>query len=554
MNNQSEKSAEVNGFDISISKAVISVSEKSPKKPALFFMNKTYSYSVLADKIRAVAASFSYIGVKRGDRVLVCLPNIPQAVYVLYGLNRIGAVGVFVSPLSGEREFTTYIKKCRCRFAVALDTVCERIRKQADDNFIIVATSVVDEAGAIAECIYKAKNKTKLNIPGVMSWRDFLKCKSEENQLQTDANDTAVIIFSGGTTGTPKAVEITNINLNALAVGTETMCGRSVQGVRMLSVLPVFHGFGMGITIHTTLFFGSEVLLVPRFEKESTADLILRKKPHYIACVPSMLKPLMSTGAFKKADLSFLHGVFSGGDSLDEELKAEFDAFLQARSAKISIRQGYGATECVAAVALMPDSVSRPESCGLPYPDTRIKIVTPNSEDELPCGESGEICVSGGSVMKGYFDDEPETFKVLRKHSDGRIWLHTGDSGYMDKDGYLYFKERIKRVIVSNGFNIYPSFIEKIVLKNRYVCECSVVGVADPVKQQTAVVFVKLKDSIFVKEEAVKSIWNDLEKELSLQTLPRYLFVSEGIPKTPLGKTDYQKLTKIAEEKIKTAE
>ncbi len=530
--------------NLSISEAVLSVAKENKDKTAMSYFGKSITYKKLLLKVERLSIALFDTGVRKGDRVLVALPNVPQAVYVLYALNRIGAVPAFVSPLSAEAELEFYIRKCRCDFVIALDILYEKLLKvfeKTRDRTLII-TSPVDEIGFT----FKSKK------PKAILWQDLLNKKKRGNIYISSqkCDDTAVILFSGGTTGTPKAVELTNLNLNALAVGTEAVCERNVRGVKMLSVLPVFHGFGLGICIHTVLYFGGNALLVPRFDPQKVGKLITKRKPHYLAAVPAMLEPLMNSKALKKADLSCLFGVFSGGDSLNTELQHSFNSFLSRHNSNVQIRQGFGLTECVAASCLMPDKEQKPQSVGKPYPDTLYKIVKINTSEEAPCGEAGEICISGKTVMKGYFDDEAETQKVLKKHSDGKVWLHTGDVGFKDNNGFVYFKQRLKRIIITNGYNVYPSELEKVLLMHEKVTDCCVVGVKDKRKIQAVVAFAVLKNPEDESDDTKIELVKYLEGFVSKQAKPKSIFFIGNIPKTPLGKTAFAELESIAESSI----
>lgn len=525
----------------SISEAVLSVAKQIPQKTAITYMNRHISYKTLLQKVQKLAVSFFELGIKRGDIVLIALPNIPQAVYTLYALNRIGAVPAFVSPLSAEAELQFYINKCKCQFIIALDVLCEKFLKvfKAVGERRLIITSPFDEL------FFPFLGKKQQ----ALSWNNMMKNKNSKNIFISSqkADDTAVILFSGGTTGAPKAVELTNLNLNALAKGTEAACGKDVREVKMLSVLPVFHGFGLGICIHTVLFFGGNVLLVPRFDFQKTGKIIAKNMPQYITCVPAMLEPIMKSKYLKKADLSFLSGVFSGGDRLDLVLGERFNEFLFTHNAKIKIRQGYGLTECVAASCLMPDLIQKDGSVGKPYPETLYKIVKPDTLEEVSFGIEGEICISGKTVMKGYLDDRDENKKVLRYHKDGKLWLHTGDIGYIDKDGFVYFKGRIKRIIISNGHNVYPAEIEKALMKLNNIKECCAVGVKDLRKIQSVAVFVVThQKGVYTKEQIIKH----LEACISKHAIPKYIYFTQKLPKTNFGKVAYKELEKLAESNI----
>lgn len=527
--------------NLSISEAILSIAAQYPENTAISYQNRRISYKKLCENILNLAEALYTSGIRPGDIVLVALPNIPRAVYLIYALNRIGAVPAFVSPLSAESELEDYIKKCSAKCIVALDTLYNKFlnvfERTGDKRLILV--SIFEEAE-----IFFARNKSK-----AVYWHKFIKARSKNNVFVSPSKpcDTAVILFSGGTTGRPKAVEITNQNLNALAKGTGDVCGEDVNGAVMLVVLPVFHGFGLGVCVHTTLYFGGECILVPRFDAHKIGRIICRRKSLFIAAVPSMLTPLMVTKSMKKADLSKLRGVFCGGDCLESQLENDFDNFLKSHNSNVRIRQGYGLTECVAASCLMPEKSSVKGSVGIPYPKTLYKIVDHDTCEELSRGLVGEICISGKTVMKGYLNDKPATDDALRIHPDGRRWLHTGDIGYMDDEGYVYFVRRSKRMIVSNGHNVFPSELERILSSNPLVEESSAVGVRDSRKSQVAVLFVVLKNPSENPEDLKRALMSDLKSKISRHALPAEIYFVSEIPKTALGKVSYGELEQKAE-------
>ncbi len=527
--------------NLSISEAVLSSAKENLNNTAITYFGRKISYKTLIKKVRCLSLALYSLGVKRGEVVLVALPNIPQAVYVLYAINRIGAVPAFVSPLSAEYELEDCITKCRSEVIIALDTLYEKLMNVFERTGLknLVLTSVFEELGLF----FKSKKEN------AVLWSQLLKLKTKKNVYLSPQKpqDTAVILFSGGTTGKPKAVELSNLNLNALANGTEAVCQENVRGVRMLSVLPVFHGFGLGICIHTVLYFGGECILVPRFEVSKAGRIIRKHKPHYLAVVPAMLSPLMESKSLAKADLRGLKGVFSGGDSLSADLEDAFNDFLLKHNTQVKIRQGYGLTECVAASCLMPADRIKKESVGKPYPHTLYKIVKVNTCSEAEKGSVGEICISGKTVMKGYFCDEAETEHALKTHCDGRLWLHTGDMGCIDRDGFVYFKGRLKRVIVSNGCNVYPSELENALLKHNGVIECCAVGIKDSKKAERAVMFAVMADSRLKTKEMQAQLLNHMESYVSKQAMPKCIYFAEKIPRTALGKIAYADLEHLAE-------
>jgi len=299
----------------------------------------------------------------------------------------------------------------------------------------------------------------------VIFWEEFIKLGkacSWNYKVERKGEDPAVILYSGGTTGSTKGILLTNFNFNALSAQVAAANPMFRPGDKMLAAMPLFHGFGLGVCIHTMLSQGGRCVLVPRFTAKSYGRMITKYRCNFIAGVPTLYEALLRVPSMENADLSSLKGVFSGGDSLSVELKKKLDTFLYDLRSAVKIREGYGTTECVTACCLTPPHMAKEGSIGLPFPDMCFKIVRPGTEEELPYGEEGEILIAGPTVMKEYVNHPEETAQTLRRHADGLTWVYTGDLGVMDADGFIYFRGRIKRMIVTSGYNVYPAQLENI--------------------------------------------------------------------------------------------
>ena len=344
---------------------------------------------------------------------------------------------------------------------------------------------------------------------------------------------------------------LSNINFNALALQTAAMSHYDIHAMKMLAAMPVFHGFGLGVCIHTMMVAGGLSILVPRFNVKAYANLIKTEKPNFIAGVPTLFEAITRNPYLDGVSLDFLRGVFSGGDSLSVELKKKFDKFLDDHGSPVHVREGYGTTECVTASCLTPYCEEREASIGLPYPDTYYQICAVGTCDEVPYGEDGEICLCGPSVMVGYMNNEAETSNTLRTHADGNVWLHTGDLGKMDEDGFIYFKQRIKRMIITSGYNVYPSQIENVLDAHPKVQMSCVIGVKDPYKMQKVKAFIVLKDGIKPSEDIRQELHEYCKKNVAKYALPYQIEFRDELPKTLVGKVAYTVLEKEAEETSK---
>lgn len=543
----------------SMSGVVLATAEKYPSLPALSYMGRIIPYSLLEKNIKITAKAFASIGIKEGDKVTVCLPNIPQAIYCLYALNHIGAIASMIHPLSAESEIEFYLRTAGSKCAITLDMFYpkfEEVMKKYPLEKLIVA-SAGSELGTVKKVAFSLMNLGKTpKLPKndtVMKWNEFFalgkKFKGDEPKVKKCDNDVAVILFSGGTTGTTKGIMLSNLNFNALALQTAAMSHYDIHAMKMLAAMPVFHGFGLGVCIHTMMVAGGLSILVPRFNVKAYANLIKTEKPNFIAGVPTLFEAITRNPYLDGVSLDFLRGVFSGGDSLSVELKKKFDKFLDEHGSPVHVREGYGTTECVTASCLTPYCEEREASIGLPYPDTYYQICAVGTCEEVPCGEEGEICLCGPSVMVGYMNNEVETANTLRTHADGNVWLHTGDLGKMDEDGFVYFKQRIKRMIITSGYNVYPSQIENILDAHPKVQMSCVIGVKDPYKMQKVKAFIVLRDGIKPSEDIRQELHEYCKKNVAKYALPYQIEFREELPKTLVGKVAYTVLEKEAEEK-----
>jgi len=526
-----------------------------PDNVAYEFMGKQTTYARFLDRIELTARSYLAMGIRKGDRVTICMPNSPQAVDSFYALNRIGAVANMIHPLSAAQEIKFYLEFSGSRVILTLDQFypkVDSIRKDLRQPVTVLVARIKDELPPVLAVGFALTKGRKLprvprDTPGALHWKDFLAAGSKWTQplpeIDGKAGDGAAILYSGGTTGTTKGILLSNLNFNALGLQTIAASGFApIDGMKMLSVMPVFHGFGLGIGIHTALMGGAACILVPQFNVNTYADLLLKKQPNIIPGVPTLFEALLRAEKLKDADLHFLKGVFCGGDSLSIELKRKVDDFLTAHNAAVQIRQGYGLTECVTASCLTPVDYHRTGSIGIPFPDTFYKIVKPGTDEELPPDAEGEICITGPSVMVEYVDNAEETANTLRRHSDNRIWLHTGDLGKMDDDGFVYFSQRMKRMIITSGYNVYPGQLENIIDGHEKVLLSCVIGVPDPYKMQKIKAFVVLRPG-FAPSDAVKEellAW--CRERIARYAMPYEIEFRSELPKTLVGKVAYRVL------------
>ena len=525
--------------------------QENPDLDAYIFFGKKTSYGRMMDDINQCAKGLKAIGVKKGDHVTVALPNCPQGVTIFYAINMVGAVASMIHPLSSEKEIEFFINDSKSVMAITLDQFYgkfDAIRKNVCIRNLVI-TSIKDVVSLPVKIGYNLTEGRKHDkVPkdaDIILWKDLMgrgRTYVGEYRDENDAGDASVILYSGGTTGLNKGILLSSYNFNALAMQTAGVNPNYKVGDRMLTVMPIFHGFGLGISVHTVLVHGGCCILVPRFTPQSYAKLMMKYKCNYIAGVPALFEALIRMPKMENVDLSFLKGMFSGGDSLSIELKKKVDNYLYEHNSSIQVREGYGTTECVTASCLTPIHTAVEGSIGLPMPDMFYKIVEPGTENELPYGETGEICLAGPTVMLGYLDQPEETANTLRTHADGMTWVHTGDLGSMDDRGFVYFKQRLKRIIITNGYNVYPSQLENAFDAHEKVHMSCIIGVPDPIKKQKVKAFIMLKPDIKPSDDVKSELMEYAKKNISKYALPYDIEFREDLPKTLVGKVAYRKL------------
>lgn len=546
-------------FDGSMYEMVEEIGKKYPNYVAFDFMGRSTTYRELLKNVEQCAKSLSMLGIRENDKVTIAMPNCPQAIYMFYAINLIGAVSNMVHPLSSEKELEFYINESESMTVVTLDQFYhkfEAIRANTCAKNIIIAR-IRDALSQPLRWGYMLTEGRKIEkIPSdapVIFWDDFLKfgkTRFFDIKVKRKSDDPATILYSGGTTGVTKGILLTNKNFNALATQIIATNPMFRPGDKMLSAMPLFHGFGLGVCIHSMLAFGGRCILVPRFTPESYAKLITKYKCNFIAGVPTLYEALLRLPKFDNADLSSLKGVFSGGDSLSIELKKKLDKFLYDHKAVVQVREGYGTTETVTACCLTPTHMHKEGSIGLPFPDTYIKIVKPDTDEELPYGQEGEILLAGPTVMKEYINHPEETANTLRKHKDGLTWVYTGDLGVMDSDGFVFFKGRSKRMIITSGYNVYPAQLENIIDACDIVSMSCVIGVPDPYRMQKVKAFIVLKSGVPSNEQSKDYINAYCQKHIAKYAMPREIEFRTELPKTLVGKVAYRKLEEEENAKI----
>lgn len=525
-------------------------SQKYSDNVAYEFMGNKVTYREFLKQIDCAASALSFIGVKENEIVCIAMPNVPQTLIFFYAVNRIGAVANMIHPLSSPQEIRSSVNKVGAETILVMDqfyTGVKEIREQTKLRNVIVA-GIAEALPFMKKLPYALTQGRKIPKVGkgenIIRFSDFMKTAKTSSPVIPVTDRThmmAVILHSGGTTGKIKGVCLSNYSVNSAVLQMEAT-GNYMPKEKMLTIMPVFHGNGLAIGVHLLLRFGGCCVLIPRFSPQSYAHDLLKHRCNYTSGVPTLFEKIIEVPEMKRADLSFLRGVFCGADFLSAELQNRINCFLRDHNSPVLIRQGYGMTEGVVASVLSPGEEQKEGSVGVPLPDVDLKIVEPGTDNELPCGEVGEIAFSSVTNMMCYYDDDEETDITLKLHRDGKKYVHSGDLGYVDEDGFVFFKGRLKRMIVTNGYNVFPLEIENIIQKHPFVRNCCVVGLPDKKRIEKVAVFILLEQGVAADETTSSQLQAYFRDNIAKYAMPRTIEFLSSFPTTKVGKTDYVKL------------
>ena len=519
---------------------------------AINYFGTKITYKEFVNKIDNCANKFLSIGIKKYDIVTISSANVPEALISFYALNKIGAVSNILHPLLSENEIKDALNKYETKCLIALDITLDKIDKIINDTKVkkVIIISPSNSMNILLKTLYSIKTfKTKYKIKTSLSnkyisWNKFMKVPTKKTAYDKAPlkDEPALILQSGGTTGTPKGIVLSNGNINASTVAVLNTFRDLCSKDKILGIMPIFHGFGLEVSINDAFCVGAEVVLIPTFKASKFHELLIKHTPTVLVGVPTLFEALTSNKNMIDVDLSNLKYIISGGDTLNRKRVEKINDFLHKHGAQTNMIQGYGLTEAVAAASVDLKDMTMPGTIGIPLPGIYIGIFEPNTDKELDYNTDGEICICGPTVMLGYYNNEAETNMVLRHHKDGNIWLHTGDIGSMDKDGFITYKQRLKRMIITSGYNVYPSQIEEVLMTHESVLNVSVIGIPHPYKVEVPKAYIVLnkgyKKSDELKEELIKLC----KKNLAVYSVPKEIEFINNLPETVVGKVDFNKL------------
>lgn len=521
-------------------------------EPALEYFGRKITYADLFVNIKKTAAAFRAIGLKKGDIATVVSIMTPEIIYAFYAADLIGATLNLVDPRYSVEGIHDYIAEVDSHLLICLNVTYDRCVQAAKRTHVerILVVSPADSLSLPMAMGYKLKNPDKNHYSSnVIHWKDFIA----EGQGQSTAADpvdpmdhACVVVHTGGTTGSPKGVMLTDRNFNTIAKQFKTYEFLCHRGQTLMNIMPPFIAYGFACGIHLPLTLGIKVVIIPNADASKLGSLVLKYKPQHMFGVPTHYQQLATDPRLKNKDLSFIRMYAAGGDAISVGAEENVNEFLAAHNVEFPMAKGYGMTEVSSAATAAAASITKPGSAGIPLVDTIVSVFEPGTAKELPIGEQGEICICSESIMKGYYHKPEETAAVKQVHPDGRTWVHTGDVGYIDEDGFVFVGSRIKRLIIRpDGFKVFPSMIENAISHHPAVRQCSVVGCVakDHPQGRLPFVFVVLDPAAADKK---RQILREL-RQLCVEELPEYVqpvaykFISE-MPLTPVGKVDYRKL------------
>lgn len=520
---------------------------------AINYFGTKITFKELVKKIAICANALKCHGVRKNDVVTICMPNTPEAVISFYAINKIGAIANIIHPLSSQEEIKNSIIQTKSVLVIAINLAYTTLESIIGETAVykVVIVSPKDSMPSLLGFGYLLTKELKMNISKsnecFIYWDEFytrgLSYKSHGN-LVIHASDPALYLHSGGTTGIPKNIVLTNGNINSVLEQARIILPEIGVGDSMLGILPLFHCFGLVVCTCAPLSLGATVVLVPQFDAKRFDRLLRKYKPTLLAGVPTLFEALITNPYMMNVDMSMVKYVISGGDSLSSEKNNAVNQFLKEHHCEAHVMQGYGMTETTGPASIGAFGSDKPGSIGIPLPGNKIKILDIETKEEKKFGEIGEICITGPVVMLGYLNNVEETNSILITHEDGKKWVHTGDLGYMDEDGVLFFVQRLKRMLIVSGYNVYPSYIEEVLLKHPKIEICGVIGVPHPYKIQVPKAFIVLKKGVESNSEVLKDIKEYCAKNLAKYMIPKEFVFRDTLPKTLIGKVNYRELEK----------
>lgn len=520
--------------------------EKSPNAKALYFLGKNIKYKNVLKMVDSLSVGLKEMGVKKDDVVTICLPNMPNAVVAFYAVNKIGAIANMVHPLTPTNQIVGFMECSNSKIVFMLDTAFKQSEKVFEEKgYTSIICGVQDYLPKIKSIIFKQIVKKDIKdikySEKVLKFKDLYKVG--EVTAETDNEKPSVYLHSGGTTGEPKTLVLSdNAFINLARRGPDILEVKDILGKSMLAVLPMFHGFGLCMCIHTILSFSGTSILFPKFMPKDVCKLIKKGKVNYIAGVPTMYEIMYNTKGIRSKGLKNVSFAFCGGDSVPKSLKEKYDKLFAEFKSDAKMFEGYGLTETVTVCAVNNKANDKFGSCGKPLKDIEMKAINSETTEFLGVEEEGELVVKGDTLMLGYLNDDEANNRVFITDKQGNKWVRTGDFGYVDADGFVWFKQRLKRIIKVSGVAVFPSEIENATLRVENVSYACAVKVKDKTKGHVVKLYVSLIDKNVDNDEMKEKILTHLKKNVIRWAVPKQIEILDKLPLTMVGKVDYKVL------------
>ena len=522
-----------------------------PTDIAINYMGRKITYGEFFERIDETASAFTKAGVKEKDIVTVALPSIPEALYCVYALNRIGAVANMIHPLAGGEETANYINEVKSKIAVIFDGAYESVKDHMSGTSVeqVIVASPGDSLPMPLKIVYSLKVKSpKLDGKLFWKWAVFIKdgAGASFDTVIKDPYQAAIISHTGGTTGEPKGVMCSDAGLNALM--WQILCNFEYERQEIsLAVLPPFVNYSLIEAMMAMLAAGFQVVLIPDYKPLKFAEYVRKYRPNEVLSIPAYWEAMLKIPGIEKTDLSSLKHLYFGGEAMSPDVESEINRVLTAGGSTTELCKGLGSTEMGAAATQSYPGCNPIGSVGIPLVKTNCKIVDPGTTDELSCNEEGEICFSGPTMMIGYYNNPDATDEMIRIHDDGERWLHTGDIGYLDEDGVLFVTGRMKRIIMTKGRDgqitkFFPDRIEQVICGYPSVDLCCVIGIPDEDRINYPKAIIVLKNGIKETDVIKQGIIDRCRDMMPEYMVPEDIEFRKNLPRTERGKVDYRVL------------
>ena len=514
---------------------------------ALIYFGKKITYGELFENIDKAARAFAAIGIKNNDIVVLCTLNTPEMIYCTYALNKIGAVPSFEYPTLSDRDMCKAIKEMDVKLLILLDLFIDKYSEACKSAPHIIAISPSESMDPITKFMYNMKVKTKTAKHSFECFSSFIKSKKADFKLNTQHTKTAILVHTGGTTGVPKSVALSDDNFNSVAYQYKISGMDYSRQDTILHCIPPFHAYGFSVGVHMPLTLGMTICMSLKIDNDSIANLFAKIKPNHFVGAGPHVSAIISNKRVEKLNLSHMKTIAIGGAATNDVQESTVNKFLRKHGSHIVLVVGFGMTEACATVCTNMNHCNKTGSVGIPLSKNNIKIINTETQKELPYNSMGELLISSPSVMVEYYQNAEETQKAISFDENNVRWIHTGDLATIDNDGFLFINGRLKRICTTkdnNGmvYKLYPDFIEQTVSQMEEVLSCAAICKPDNKRVNIPILFAVISNKIIEN-----SILDYCKESLPEHMIPEKIIIKDSLPLTTVGKVDYRALEKEAE-------